>query len=108
MLDFMRWFMGDRAKEFRADVDKPPHMALGERLQAEFAGLELTKDVYGKGPEEHGSPWKITGERAADIGAWLRKQGYRPAGKNKWRRVALQVDLGESKGTTYIYITDDN
>jgi hypothetical protein len=86
------------------------HLMVGAELK-KAVGAQDTKDVYGGGPEEHGSPYKIEGgDKTALVGKFLRTKGYRPIGKNKWKRGVVLVELGygKDKDETYIYVTDDN
>lgn len=82
------------------------HLKVGQALAE--VGVAPTKDLYGQGPEQHGSPWKAPIAQLKPIQDWLRRKGYRPFGKYTHKRRNIQVDLGKDAANVYIYITDDN
>lgn len=86
----------------------PPHVQLGKFLATKLKGFTTTKDIEGQGVLEHGSPWKAPGDQLAMLAQVLRQQGYRPAGKNVWRRGPVRVEAAVYEGNTRVYITDDN
>ena len=107
--NFLDWVVPPvTEKAEKAEAPKPAHIQLGEQLGEKFPGFKATKDLYGNGAEPHGSPWVIEGDKTADIGQYLRMQGYRPAKKNAWKRGPLLVEMGVYSGKTRVYITDDN
>jgi hypothetical protein len=92
-----------------SEQPQPPHIALGNRIAEKLPGFAPTVDAYGKGPEEHGSAWKIDGDKRKELTAALRLMGYRPRGSTGvFFRRPYQVDIGYSEDTTWVYITDDN
>jgi hypothetical protein len=82
------------------------HIKVGQSMAE--VGVAPTKDLYGQGPEEHGSAWKADIAQLAPIQGWLRRKGYRPFGKYTHKRGKVQIDLGKDASTVYLYITDDN
>lgn len=91
-----------------ATKEATTHLTIGEMLAELIPGFSATKDAYGQGPEEHGSAWKADGDRRAEIKSALRLKGYRPGGKDILIRPPVQIDMGYSDDTTWVYITDDN
>lgn len=88
---------------------EPPHIALGNKIAEKLPGFAQTVDAYGEGPEEHGSAWKIDGDKRKELTQVLRLMGYRPRGSTGvFFRRPYQVDIGYSEETTWVYITDDN
>lgn len=81
-----------------------PHMELGKKL-ASF-GVAVTKDIYGNGPEEHGSAWKFPTTKYAAIIGWLAAQGFskkKKANGATMKRGNLSVDITPDG---FLYITD--
>lgn len=87
-------------------VPDAEHLQVG-RAMAEV-GVAATKDLYGQGPEEHGSAWKAPIAQLKPIQDFLRRKGYQPFGKYTHKRRNIQIDLGKDAQNVYLYITDDN
>lgn len=93
-----------------SEKQEPQHLQVGAALK-KMVGAQDTKDVYGGGAEEHGSPYKIDGgDKRQLVGKFLRSQGYRPLSQAKWKKGVVLVEMGFKKddNTTRIYVTDDN
>ena len=82
------------------------HLQVGKSMAE--VGVQPTTDLYGQGPEQHGSAWKADIAQLKPIETWLRRKGYRPFGKYTHKRGKVQIDLGKDASTVYLYITDDN
>lgn len=99
MGDFLNWVVSH--KEIKT------HMDAGKVLAAKVKGLKLTVDVYGKGADGQGSPWKIQGDKTGAIETALLEMGFTKAGKASFRRGNVSADIGKGKYYTYIYFYED-
>lgn len=79
---------------------------LGEAM-AKPVGIVVTKDIYGKGPEEHGAAFKAAGDQQSAAEAWLTDNGFKKRGAYSWYAGNFRVDIGKDAKNTYLYITDD-
>lgn len=80
------------------------HIELGNKMAS--MGVAITKDIYGNGPEEHGSAWKFPADKYETILAWLVAQGFKKKKKAKGatlKRGNLAVDVVPDG---FLYITD--
>lgn len=82
----------------------PAHMALGNQMAS--LGVTVTKDIYGNGPEAHGSAWEFPAAKYTAILGWLAAQGFKKKKKAKGatlKRGNLAVDIVPDG---FLYITD--
>lgn len=110
---FFDWILGAQVEKSKAEAaapaaGKPIHLQVGEWLASVVPGLALTKDIYGEGATTTGSPWKVEGDHIAELAQALTGQGYKANKKDGWKSGTVQVDAGFRKGTTFVYISDDN
>lgn len=106
---FVNWALPVLAKAKKDEETEKAmmsHEEIGAMLAEKVPGFVRTENAID--PNEPGSAWKVDGDKSKEIGAIMRMKGYRPKGKSTWFRKPYQVDIGVSKGTTYVYITDDN
>jgi len=96
----------EQAKVAQTELPWQTHRELGKAI-GEAIGIVLTKDVYGQGPEPHGSAWKVAGDKYADAEQWLTENGFKKRGSYAWFQGKFRVDVGKDTKNTYLYITDD-
>lgn len=99
-LNFIMPGMATKTKEAMTYRD------IGDAIAKVITGFEITKDVYGKGPEDHGAAYRVDGDRQTEIEQFLQELDFKK--KNySWTRDNFRVDIGKDKKYTYAYITDD-
>lgn len=99
MGDFLNWVVS--RKEIKTHTDA------GKILSAKVKGLKLTIDVYGKGADKKGSPWKVPGDKINEVEKALLAMGFVKENENTFRRGNVSADVGRGKYYTYVYIYEN-